>query len=229
MFIAVVFCSCSKLDNFSGPNGGIYGKLTDQTTDEGLRTDYSGYTIRLYEMGAYLKYANSKTNPVSFGSKPDGTYENTMLFQNKYKMIVSDGAFFPLDTVVIDIGARTEKNFTVEPYLTVTDVTVTPAAGKITASYKIAQSTASTKILWRKTLVSEVAYVSNAVYRLKTETNLSEIPDADVLSGAYTDEVLETATYKLVSGTTYYVKVAVRTSNLAAMYNYSKTFEVKIP
>jgi hypothetical protein len=139
-------------------------------------------------------------------------------------VLPGEGAFFPVDTAKgVMIGARTEKNFNVMPFLAVTNVVVTPAAGQITAVYNMARSRAKDKITERKTLVSLVPTVNNVVYNFRAQvTNLSTIPDLTLLATQFTDVVTG-----LTSGKTYYVRIALRTGT--NKYNYSKVFTVVIP
>ena len=219
--IAAVFlcASCSKIDNYPAPDGGIYGKLTDKITHEGLETEQpGGFTIKLFEKGGKLN------SPISFYGKPDGTFENANIFRNTYQVLPTEGAFFEIDTLSVQIGGHTEVNFEVDPFLAVTDVTVTPSKGQVTAHYKIARDRVAYKIVERKTLVSSVPTVNNIVFDTKTETDLSGVADDAVLAASYSDVVTG-----LVSGKDYYVRVAVRTDNGLKKYNYSKTFKVTIP
>lgn len=215
----VFIFACKKIDNYDAPGGGIYGTLTDQVTGEPLQSEQpNGYTIRLFEK------SGSMNSPISFQGKADGTYENAMIFRNEYKVIPCEGAFFPLDTVSLKIDARTELNFEVIPFLTVEGAAVASSAGKITANYKITRPRAADKIVERETLVSSIPTVNSVVYDFRAVTDLSGTNDTDILAASCTDEITG-----LVSGKTYYVRIAVRTNNELKRYNYSKVFQVVIP
>ena len=219
MVVLAVLASCSKIDNYDAPNGAIFGKLVDSITTEGLQNDQpTGFAIKLFEKGGLIN------SPIRFTGKADGTYENAWIFQNEYMVLAGEGAFFPVDTAKgVMIGARTEKNFNVMPFLAVTNVVVTPAAGQITAVYNMARGRAKDKITERKTLVSLVPTVNNVVYNFRAQvTNLSTIPDVTLLATQFTDVVTG-----LTSGKTYYVRIALRTGT--NKYNYSKVFKVVIP
>lgn len=215
--IVILFAAC-EIDNYKEPNGGIYGKVIDNITNENLQSEMpGGFSIKLYEKGGL------KNSPIIFYGKSDGTYENAWIFQNEYKVIL-DGAFFPVDTAVVIVGKRTELNFTVTPFLVVTNVSVQTGLKEITASYEIVRSQVGDKILERKTLVSQVPTVNNMTFNFKKETNLSGIADDVILATKYTDVVTG-----LTSGKTYYVRICVRTNNALKWYNYSKVFTVTIP
>jgi hypothetical protein len=191
----------------------------DKTTNEPFQTEQpNGFVIRLFEKG------KSRNSPISFTGKPDGSFENAMIFQNEYKAIPVEGAFFPIgDTTVVMVQNRTEVNFTVIPFLAVINTNVTSGAGKIIVNYAIAREKAGDKIVERKVLVSKIPTVNNVVFDFKKETNLSGITDADVLKAPFTDEVSG-----LAAGD-YYVRVGVRTDNSLRKYNYSKPYKVTVP
>lgn len=218
--IVVGLVSCGKIDNYKAPDGGIYGKLIDSITNDGLQNDQpNGFAIKLFEKGGL------NASPVRFTGKFDGTYENSFVFQNEYMVLPTEGAFFTIDTARgIKIGPRTELNFNVMPFLAVTNVKVTPSVGKITAEYKIARSRIGDKIVERKTLVSKIPTVNNVVFDYDfKDNNLSATPDNTILANNFTDVVSG-----LTSGTTYYVRIAVRTNNPLKKYNYSKVFTVTV-
>ena len=216
LVVVALFASC-EIDNYDKPNGTIYGKLMDIITNEPLQSEQpNGFSIRLFEKG------NEKNLPIVFQGKADGTFENAMIFQNEYKVFPSEGAFFPPDTAIVQVGSRTESNFDVMPFLAVTNVTVSASAGTVTANYKIVRNKVGDKIVERKTLVSNIPTVNNIVYigsvnnshtGIKDDVNLVPPQFTDVVSG-------------LKSGQTYYVRVAVRTNNALKRWNYSKVFTV---
>lgn len=217
--IIAVFFSCNKIDNYEKPNGDIYGKLTDIMSNESLQTEQpNGFSIKLFEKGSNINA------PIITQGKPDGTFENALIFQNEYKVIPCEGAFFPLDTAIAKVGARTEVNFDVTPFLAVTNVTVSPGTGNVTASYTIARNKVGDKIFERKTLVSLIPTVNNVTFNFKNETSLSLIADDVILATSYTDVLSG-----LTSGKTYYVRICARTNNTFKRYNYSKVFKVTIP
>lgn len=217
LIVIVLFASCNGIDNYDEPDGAVYGALTDEITNENFQSEQpNGFNIKLFEKGSEMN------SPITFWGKPDGTFKNAWIFQNEYQVVPTEGAFFPVDTVVVQVREETEVNFTVTPFLAVTNVSIQPSAGKVTASYEIARSRAADKIIERKTLVSEIPTVNNVVYNFKAETDLSGTSDEDILSTGFTDEVE-------VPAGIYYVRVAVATDNALKRYNYSKVFEVEVP
>lgn len=215
--LAIVLVSCSDIDNYEEPNGTIYGTLTDAITNENFQSEQpDGFNIKLFEEGSEMN------SPITFWGRPDGTFENAWIFQNEYQIVPTEGAFFPVETVVAEVDKETEVNFTVTPFLAVTNASVESSAEAITANYEIARTVAADKIIERKTLVSTIPTVNNVVFDYKQETDLSGMTDEDILSAQFTDELTSIPSGK------YYVRVAVATDNALKRYNYSQIFEIDI-
>jgi hypothetical protein len=229
LFILSLLSACSKIDNYKAPDGGVYGKLLDLMTNEGIQTEQpNGYNIKLFEKGRSLN------SPVTFSGKPDGTFENVLIFQNEYKVLPVEGAFFPItDTAVVQIGDRTEINFSVMPFLSVINVTVTPGTNKVTVVYNIARNQVGGKITTRKAMLSKVPTVSNAFNNLNKTTSTTSITDVTLLATTFTDEITGTTAFPLVSGKTYWVRVGALATgsgyNSLNRYNYSKIIQVTMP
>jgi hypothetical protein len=229
LFAVAALISCSKIDNYKAPDGDVYGKLTDLMTTEGIQTEEpNGFNIKMYEKGWLM------STPITFAGKPDGTFENALVFQNEYKVLPVEGPFFPItDTVVLQVGKRTEVNFNVMPFVSVTNVTVTPGTNKVTLVYNIARSQVGPKITTRKSMLSKVSTCNNTTNTLTTSTSTTAITDVTLLATTFTDVITGTTAIPLVSGTTYWVRVGVLASgsgfNSLNRYNYSKTFAVTIP
>ncbi len=229
MFLLATFISCSKIDNYKAPDGAIYGKLTDLITNEGIQTEQpNGFNIKMYEKGWLMN------SPITFSGKIDGTFENSLVFQNEYKVLPVEGAFFPItDTVVVKVGKRTEVNFSVMPFVAITNVTVTPGANKVTVVYNITRNQVGGKITTRKSILSRVPTCSNATNDLTASTSTSSIADATLLATQFTDVINGTTAFPLVSGKTYWVRVGVLATgsgfNSLNRYNYSKVFQITMP
>lgn len=224
LFVISVCSSCGEIDNYDFPDGGIYGTIIDITTDEGIQSEApNGFNIKLFEKGGMIN------TPITFSGKPDGSFENALIFQNEYKVLPVEGPFFNItDTAVIQVGSHTEVNFEVIPFLSITGVTVTPEAGKVIVSYGISRAQVGGKINFRKTFVSKIPTVNNSYNNFVKSTNTASTSDEALLSTIFTDEVTG-----LTSGTKYWVRVGAVADgngfNSLKRYNYSKVFEVTIP
>jgi hypothetical protein len=217
LFVTGMFFTSCEIDNRDEPNGGIYGTIVDNIKNEPLQSEQpNGFQVILEE--------KDMPTTIRFWGKPNGTFENTWIFPNEYKVKV-EGAFFPVEPVAVTLGTRTEVNFTVTPFLALTNVEIIAGSGEIISNYKIERSKAGDKIVERKTLVSDIPTVNNSVFIVKAETSLSDISDEDILATQKFTDVVS----GLESGKKYYVRVAAKTVNSLNRYNYSNIFEVEVP
>lgn len=216
--ICLSFLSCGK-DNYAAPNATIQGKITNAVTNASFQTEQpNGVKIRLIEES----YGTNVT-PIDFWCSSDGSFANTAVFADKYKVIPIEGAFFPADTTEVTINGMVTVNFKVTPFLTIT-ATATPSTGSVTTTYTISRTQVGGKIMACKTLVSSVPSVSIAINEFNVTHDLSGSTDQSILGSQYTDNITG-----LTSGKTYYVRVAAIATNDNNKYNYSEVFTVKIP
>ena len=76
----------------------------------------------------------------------------------------------------------------------------------------------------RKAVAFQSDKVSSTVFNAQVTTNLSAIPDEDILDTEFTDTITG-----LESGKTYYVRVAAKTNNSNNKYNYSEIIQITVP
>ena len=217
--VLILLISSCKLDDYTKPSGGIQGRIIDAGTGKNVPTEQpNGIDIRLLE----TKYGSNAT-PTDFWVKPDGSYENSRIFSGQYKVIPNQGAFFPVDTVVVTVNGLTTLDFKVTPYLNIT-ATVTAGTQSVTVNYILSREKVGDKIMVAKTLVSSVPSVCNIINEFSSSHDLSVTPDETALATPYSDTITG-----LTSGNTYYVRVGAETTNAFNRYNYSEVVQIKIP
>ena len=120
-------CSFFKLDNYEAPEETLRGSVVDIQTGAPVLTDQGseGIRVRLTETSW-----EGNVNPQDFYCMPDGTFQNTKLFEADYNIRV-DGAFIPIvredadgnvisdESVNTHIKGETEVQFQVYPFLNV--------------------------------------------------------------------------------------------------------------
>lgn len=120
-------CTLFQLDNYDGPAETLYGSVTDVKTGDPVLTDQGteGIRVRLIETSW-----EGNVTPQDFYCRPNGTFQNTKLFEADYNIRV-DGPFVPIvledenGTVLKDgsvnthIKGKKEVNFEVQPFLKV--------------------------------------------------------------------------------------------------------------
>lgn len=213
----MLLMTACEIDNYDIPAETLQGKLTDAAGNPFITEQPNGFKIRIIEEGS--------PTPRDFWGKPDGAFLNTKIFAGKYKVIPTDGAFFPLDTVETEIRGVTTLNFEITPYLTI-DATIVQNGPNLKATYKIKQALGAGKIRNARLLVNKwnpnvgMNYNDKGIVR-----DLSNIPDATIVQTEYTDQIVE----YLESGVTYYARVAVLANNALGRYNFSAVHKIVVP
>ena len=85
-------CSLFQLDNYDAPSETLRGEVVDVATGEPVLTDQGseGIRVRLIETSW-----EGNVTPLDFYCRPDGTFQNTKLFEADYNVRV-DGPFLPI-------------------------------------------------------------------------------------------------------------------------------------
>ncbi len=215
--ILLVFISSCEIDNYEAPTETLQGVLADSEGNPFITEQPNGFQIKIIEDGS--------STPRSFWGKADGTFLNTKIFKAKYKVIPTNGAFFPLDTVDTVIKGETTLNFVITPYLKIT-ASFEQVGSNIKATYKISKALGAGKITSARFLVSKWNPNVGMNYSdYNMERDLSEITDETIVNSEYTDEITDC----LVSGATYYARIAVLSENSIGRYNFSTIQEIVVP
>lgn len=224
LMISIVTCllmvfSC-EYDNYDAPSVGIKGVIVEETRGESFQSEQpNGFKIRLLEEG----YENPV--PIDFWGRADGTFENSKLFPARYRVVPVDGAFFPADTVEVDVQrGGTEVGFTVTPFLAISASAELIPDNRVVLTYSISRDRVGDKIVSVQSLASERPVVNTTVFDHRITRNLTDIDDEQILQTQFSDTL-----QNLQSGQTYYFRVAARTDNFLGRYNYSQSFEIDIP
>ena len=215
----IILSSCSKVDNYSAPNAGITGSVIDNTTNLGIQTEQpNGFQIRLIEQG----YSN--VIPLDFWGKADGSFKNTQLFANTYKVIPIQGPFLMPDTIVVPISGLTTVKFTVTPFMTVIASIPQVISKNVVINYTLTKPAIITdNIIQCLTMAAKVPSVSNSVNDYKVSHDLSGMTYPNIAAKQFSD------TLKNLPSGSFYVRVGARTSNGQSKYNYSQVFSIIIP
>lgn len=113
--------SCFKLDNWDAPDCTFKGTVYDAYTGQPILASQDDWKIRIWER-TWKGHEKGAVSHQELRIKQDGTYQNTKLFAGTYDMLPYDGPFWPVDTLKnIVLKGTTEQDFTVTPYLKVTD------------------------------------------------------------------------------------------------------------
>lgn len=135
LFLAVILFGACEKDNFDGPTAGLSGRLIDADTKELIQQDIiRGSTIEIVEHGY------DPVRPQYLIVKNDGTYENSMLFDNMYTVRPVRGNFVTPEAIDIRISGKTVQDFTVTPYLRIQDLNITKQGNLVVATFRLQQN-----------------------------------------------------------------------------------------
>ncbi len=142
-------CAMFEIDNYDAPSETLRGRVIDAATGEPVLTDQGseGIRVRLEETSW-----EGNVTPQDFNCRPDGTFQNTKLFEADYNVRV-DGPFIPIvrlspdgtvlqdDSQNVHIKGVTELEFKVQPFLKVEFVGLpTVDDGQITAKVRVSRA-----------------------------------------------------------------------------------------
>lgn len=224
--VVLVLNSCQN-DNFDEPSEALSGRIIDSTTGDNIVTTSLGISLKMWE----TSWSGATPSPQSLNVKDDGTYNNTKLFAGTYKIVPTNGAFWPAkDTTVVELkGGKTVQDFTVTPYLklAITDYhlngTTLTISGKIDAPIIEGLPT----IIDIRPFVAITKYVGSA--------NISNYSDPNKIdiNKNFTDGVKDhtyTMTIRnLKASTTFYVRLGARVNDSFKNYNYSVVIKIDVP
>lgn len=219
--------SCTKVDNYAAPNSTFEGSLIDSVTGKNLLTEASGFQIELKQLSW-----SDNPDPFYIPSKPDGSYSNTMLYSGHYSIIPTQGAFWPMDSILKDISGTTTQNFTVVPYLEIVNLTHVQDADSLVMTFQLQaprtdglpQIMDATEFVNNTTLVGGGAFISQFKDEPSSTVNINSN-----WSGAIAATTYRTVVHNLQPGWTYYARVGVRVNDSYKQYNFSDTVGVIMP
>ncbi len=209
--------SCQK-DNYEAPSSSFKGAVIDKQSGQTIpQQTINGGILRLFQTDI-----TSNATAITSYFKSDGSFENNMLFDGNYKVVV-DGPFFYEDTLNVKINKALTQDISVRPYLYVTAELVSKTTNSITIKVKtsLGQGNTNQKIA----RVAVVAGLTNSVdinfYKARELTNTESESNAVILGKEYIYELKN-----LASKSTYYIRGAARTINTGNYYNYAPMLTV---
>lgn len=217
LVVLVASCELLEVDTYSTPDATLKGSLKDASGNPFITQQPNGFKIRLIEEGS--------SQPRDFWGKPDGTFFNSKIFEGTYKIVPTEGAFFSVDTVRMEISGTTTIDFEITPYLTI-NASIAAEGSNLKATYTIEKAPGTGKIQNSRLLVNK--WNPNVGMNYSDENtvrDLSNTSDATIVQTEYIDQIDD----YLESGVTYYARIAVLADNPAGKYNFSAVQEIIVP
>lgn len=220
--LLLIATSCSSEDNYSAPNqtlkGAIYDLATKGDAEEKMIPAQSpdGARIKLYE--------GSSTQAQIVWCRSDGSFTNTRLFADEYKL-VPEGPFVVDETDIITTFIPTKENikFYLEPYLRVElKGDLNREAKEVKFSFKINKSEQwSGRLNQFVVLYSTTSHVSVSAY---TDRITTTIPAND--ESKFLNKELEATISNIDPTKPIFIRIAAKSTG-TDYFNYSEVVEVK--
>lgn len=213
LLISLFIGSCTK-DNYQPPSSVLYGSFLDEDTHELVEQDIiQGTQIELVEK----RYSSIQFLVV----KNDGTFRNSMLFENEYKVIPVRGNFEPIDTQTVNIKGETELNFNVKPYIRIKNLNISIDGDIVKATFNL-QQTGSQNVQKIGLFVSPESAVGATFFVQKVELPVGgSIDENETLTVK-----MDLSNSGLKKGKSYYFRVGAIVDLAEAKYNYAKAVQL---
>ena len=132
-FVWILLAQSCRLDNYDAPDAALSGTFIDELTGEPVQQDMINGTVIEYIESGY-------TTIEKMIVKNDGTYRNARLFAGEYRITPVRGNFEPLEPQTVHVAGETRLDFTVKPYVRLSDVVIFKNGDKVKASFKVLQT-----------------------------------------------------------------------------------------
>lgn len=214
LIITALLTSCNKEVTDFGFDGTLSGLITE-SSGSFVSGDPNTANLEVRILG------EKDLSPLIIRVKTDGTYANTKLYPQSYKVWLS-GPVIPIDTVMVDLtgGKSVTKDFVVTPLISIDPPVLsgTPTSTEISVNYNITGNGSNTPNL-REIICSTASW-----------------PNTSTGSGyAWSTKKVTVATNSgtatvtgLTPGTKYYIRISARASG-QTLFNYSDQITVTTP
>jgi len=229
------FAACQEIDNWDEPSARLFGNVIDEYTNHNLLMDNNDWQIRIIDRTWENNNPGTVAQFQSLAVMRDGVYNNSKLFSGIYDMLPYDGPFWPVDTVKgIILDKETQQNFTVKPYLQLTNFTATLDGTNLTLSCNVKAPivTDLPNLYEVKGFLSLTTFCGNSNYINIGEYNnlrksINKTWAAEV--GAADSKDYTLGPFPVKSGYIYYVRIGANVNALSRRYNYTEIVKVVVP
>ena len=230
--VLVSVTSCMKVDNWDEPGAQVHGRVIDSYTGENLLSSQGDWGIRIWER----TWTESVPNNQSLSVKQDGSYNNSKLFVGTYDMLPYGGPFWPVDTVKnVEFGGSTQQDFTVTPYLQLTDFEVSLNGLKLTLKCRLKAPIREglPNLVEIKPFLSLTTFCGatnnidigeyNNMRKQINRSWMEEVGDVE------SSDIYRVGPLPVKAGYTYYVRLGANVNDANRKYNYSEIIKVEVP
>ncbi|WP_299664751.1 DUF3823 domain-containing protein [uncultured Polaribacter sp.] len=216
-----LFSSC-ELDNLEGPTADLYGSIIDDVTGDLVEQDIiRGGELELREAGF------ENVAPQFMNYKVDGTFRDSKLFANTYKVLPVRTNFQSIDTIEVNISGSTKLDLVVSPYIRIKDASITNVGGIVTATFSLEQTGFGN--------VSKIGLYAGAdknvgepARLVKKETNINAPVSPLNPVTTYTLSINTNNEIDLKTGKFYYFRIGALYDAPNARFNYVTAVEIQL-
>ena len=233
--VLVSLSSCYKSDNWAAPDVQISGNIIDSYTGKPLLSSQADWSIRIWERSWKESVPVNQSIPV----KQDGSYSNSKLFAGTYDMLPYGGPFWPTDTVKNVVfgggGGKGSQDFTVTPYLQLTDFEATLSGTDLTLKIRLKapKRVGLPNLVEIKPYLSLTSFVGESNYINIPEYNNKRIqinkPWLTEVGDIESSKIYTIGPLPIKSGYTYNVRVGANVNDANRKYNYSEIKQIVVP
>lgn len=223
ILVASLGCVVScELDEMQGPNAGLFGSIIDDVSGELIEQDIiRGGELELREFG----YEN--VSPQILNYKVDGTFRDSKLFANTYKVFPLLTNFHPIDTMIVNINGQTKLDLVVSPYIRILDSNITKEENIITATFTLEQ-TGFGNVTKAGLYAGHDANVGEPVRLVKSEKTINAPVHPLNPVETYTITINADNEQDLKEGAKYFFRIGALYDAPNARYNYATAVEIQL-
>lgn len=219
IIMALAFAACEK-DNYDGPTAGLSGRFIDAQTNELVQQDIiRGTQIQITEHGY------DPVTPQYLIVKTDGTYDNSMLFENDYTVQPVRGNFVGVQPQDLRIAGKTTLDFKVTPYIRVLQPSIVRSGDKIVATFKLQQNVVN-NIKKIGLYAHKDIQVGEPMRQVASEKNINAVADPALTYSLEID--LPSNSSVLKPGTAYYFRIGALIDVGEAKLNYAPAVKITL-
>ncbi|SEW55150.1 DUF3823 domain-containing protein [Chitinophaga arvensicola] len=227
--LALSIASCSKTDNYPGPNAAFKGRILDKTDPKNgnFLTETAGIQIKLEELSW-----SATPSPQTIPSKDDGTFEDTQLFAGHYRVTPMGGPFWPVAGVELDINkGNNTHDIAVTPYLKIVNLAHRFEGTTLVMTFKIQAPVTENlpRLLDVQSFVNVTKYVGNGatIPQYTSDKTMQKI-EAN-WSDAIAQQTFEIRVPDIKAGRVFFARVGARVDDSYKQYNFSEEIQVQLP
>jgi hypothetical protein len=152
--LGIISVSCGK-DNYDKPSSLFTGKVVYDGKPLGVRGSNGDVYLQFWQDGYELKTS------FNVNVAQDGSF-SAILFDGTYKLVMNNNRgpwVNSPDTVIVNVKGKTNQDYAVKPYFTLSNITYNVNGNTLTASFDIAQVTAGRGIEYIALMVNKTQFV----------------------------------------------------------------------